>query len=99
MGKEHIELLSSKQLAIKDTVAVIELADQKEIVAIRAYREAKTSEELLNAKEDAYLQRLTQIREGRLMGKADYDAEGIKAIIGQSYEDLYIPEFEEYIVE
>lgn len=89
-------LKTSKELAVNDTVLAIEQADIKEIEAIRLYR-IETDPELKEShKEDAYLQRLIQVRESRLLGKAEFEKHKLDAVLDCTFEELLIPEYEDY---
>lgn len=89
-------LKTSKELAVDDTVIAIEKADIKEAQAILMYREETDPELKESHKEDAYLQRLIQVRESRMLGKELYESEKVDAVLGCSYEDLHLPEYEDY---
>jgi hypothetical protein len=89
-------LKTSRELAIDDTVIAIERADIKEAQAILMYREETDPELKESHKEDAYLQRLIQVRESRMLGKELFESEKIEAVLNCSYESLFIPEYEDY---
>ena len=91
-----MEELSSKQLAVNDSVVEIEQADIKEREAIAAWREATDPDEKDSCKEDAYLQHLIMISNSRLMGKESFDAEKLEAVVNCKYEELTLVDFENY---
>lgn len=93
-----MELKSSRQLWVESSVIAIEKAEIAEGKAIMAYK-AETDPELkASHKEDAYLQKLIQVRESRLLGKEDYEAEQVEACTGMKYEELFVPNFEDYVI-
>lgn len=91
-------LKSSKQLWVEDSVIAIEQAEIKEGRAIMAYKEETDPDFKESHKEDAYLQKVIQVRESRLLGKEDYEKEQVEACTGMSYDELFIPEYEEYVI-
>jgi hypothetical protein len=90
------KLKSAKELAIEDSVNAIKEANIAERNAIVSYRDEIDPDYKESYKEDAYLNRLIQIRESRLMGKKDYDKQGLKKYVGVSYNKLHICDYEEY---
>jgi hypothetical protein len=93
------KLKSSRELSVEDSVITIELAELHENHAIMAYREETDPDYKESHKEDAYLNRLIQIRESRMLGKKDYEKQRLQACVGLSYEDLHICEYEDYEIE